>query len=70
LPLFATHPDRKNYPVWQIFEVNSSIGKLWDLLGHFDENNNIDFDRKPFLLNYSIILNMQTTIMPFLPKLV
>jgi len=26
-----------------IFEVNSSIGKWWDLLGHFDENDKVDF---------------------------
>jgi len=26
-----------------IFEVNSSIGKLWDLLGHSDEKDTVDF---------------------------
>jgi len=33
-----------------IFEVNSSIGKLWDLLGHFDKKIfGCDFDKS--LLN-------------------
>jgi len=26
-----------------IFEVNSSIGKLWDLLGHFDKKDTFFF---------------------------
>jgi len=26
-----------------IFEVNSGIGKLWDLLGHFVEKDMVDF---------------------------
>jgi len=26
-----------------IFEVNASIGKLWDLLGHFDKKDALDF---------------------------
>jgi len=26
-----------------IFEVSSVIGKLWDLLGHFDEKEMVDF---------------------------
>jgi len=28
-----------------IFEVNSSIGKLLDLLGHFDVRDMVDFDK-------------------------
>jgi len=27
-----------------IFEVNSSIGKLWDLLGYFDKKDMVDFN--------------------------
>jgi len=26
-----------------IFEVNSSIGKLWNLLGHSDKKDTVDF---------------------------
>jgi len=26
-----------------IFDVNSSIGKLWDLLGYFDKKDTVDF---------------------------
>jgi len=29
-----------------IFEVNSSIIKLWDLLEHFDEKDTVDFNNK------------------------
>jgi len=35
-----------------IFEVNSNIGKLWDLQGHFDEK---DFNQYHFLLNNSVM---------------
>jgi len=38
-----------------IFEVNSSIGKLWDLLGHFDEKDMIDLNNYCFLFNNSIV---------------
>jgi len=33
-----------------ICEVNSSIGKFWDLLGHFDEKCTIDFKSIPFFI--------------------
>jgi len=26
-----------------IFEVNSSIGRLWDLFGHFNEKDTVNF---------------------------
>jgi len=47
-----------------IFEVNSSIGKLWDLLGHFDEKSAIDFKNTVFTMLY-----LHTRIVQFLPKL-
>jgi len=28
-----------------IFEVKSSIGKLWNLLGHFDEKDMLNFNK-------------------------
>jgi len=31
-----------------IFEVNSCIGKLWDLLGHFDKKDTFDFNKHCF----------------------
>jgi len=31
-----------------IFEVNYSIGKFWDLLGHFDEKGTADFKKYHF----------------------
>jgi len=34
-----------------IFEVNSSIGKLQNLLGHFDEKGTVDFIKYHFLSN-------------------
>jgi len=34
-----------------IFEVNNSIGKLWELLGHFDYKDTVDFTKCHFLLN-------------------
>jgi len=49
-------------PTWKItvlgaiFVVNSSVGKLWDLLGHFDEKDTVDFDEYHFLLHNSIML--------------
>jgi len=33
-----------------IFKVNSSIGKLWDLLGHFDIKDMVDFKKYHYLL--------------------
>jgi len=36
-------PNRKISMFGAIFKVNSIIGKLWDLLGHFDENDVVDF---------------------------
>jgi len=32
-----------------IFELISSIWELWDLLGHFDEKDTIDFNKCHFL---------------------
>jgi len=35
--------------VGAIFEENSNIGKLWDLLGHFDKKDTVDFNHNiPF----------------------
>jgi len=31
-----------------IIEDISSIGKLWDLLGHFNENNMVDYNKYLF----------------------
>jgi len=39
-----------------IFEVNTSIYKLWALLGHFGEKDAVDFNKCHFVLNYSIML--------------
>jgi len=32
-----------------IFEVNSSFGKLWDLLGQFDEKDKVEVNEYHFL---------------------
>jgi len=39
-----------------IFEVKSSIGKLWVLLGHFDKKDTVDFNKCHFLLNNFVIV--------------
>jgi len=33
-----------------IFEVNSRIVKLWDLLGHFNEEDTVDFLKYQFFV--------------------
>jgi len=38
-----------------VFEVNRSIGRLWDLLGHFNEKDMSDCNKYYFLLNNSTI---------------
>jgi len=45
-----------------IFEVNSSIGKLWDLLVHFEKKDTFDFNNTGFLLNNSIKLYLHMPI--------
>jgi len=37
------------------FQVNSSIGKFRDLLGHFDQKDAVDFSQYHFLLNDSLM---------------
>jgi len=50
-------PTRKTAECGAIFEVNCRIGKLRDLLGHFDKNNAVDIDNYTiFLLNNSVML--------------
>jgi len=44
------------------FEVSSSIGKLGDLLGHFDEKDKVDFNKFHFLLNNDIMMYVHTSI--------
>jgi len=44
------------------FEVNSIIGTLRDLLGHFDKKDTLGFITYLFLLNDSIILCAYTAI--------
>jgi len=36
-----------------IFEVNSNIGKLWDSLEHFDEEDTVDFWQAHIIFNSS-----------------
>jgi len=52
-----------------IFEVNSSIDKLWDFLERFDEKGTVWFlTNTIFLLNNSIMLHIHTAIGLFLPE--
>jgi len=37
------YPTRKMTMLDVTFEVNSCIGKFWDLLGQFDEKDTVDF---------------------------
>jgi len=47
-------PTQKMILFVAIFEVNSSIGKLWDLLGHLVKKDSVDFNKYHFF--YQIIL--------------
>jgi len=50
-----------------IFEVNSNIGKLWYLLRYFNGKDTVDFI-KYHLINNSIMLYVQMTIVQVLPR--
>lgn len=51
-----------------IFEGSSCIGKLRDLLGHFDKKDAVDFNKYHFLLYNSITLYMHMTVVLFLSE--
>jgi len=53
-----------------IFEVNSRVVKLWDLLGHFDKKDKVDFDKYYLLiLQFYNIVHANNNCIIFISKI-
>jgi len=52
----------------KFLEVNSSIGKLRDLLGHLDEKEPIDFNKYGFLSNSFVVCTCLWQLYNFCPN--